>query len=499
RTRPQLRDGVVGRARRQRHVRQRRVHRAGRCHRGAVRDEQVRYAMHLVVRVQHGFRRVVAHARAAHLVDGDAGNRPHGNRHDVLGAGRDEHPLRLFGRVELHAPFVLAVRHVEAQLRQAEAAPLVLVQRHAVVLLRQLFAERAEERDPFAGPRDLVLRLRAETVRLRGRIRPVVAHGAALVAVAAREVGVRVLAADVAEARHEDARGTAAAVVAVLETGDLREHAHARVVDEVAPQHVAVVADAVRVQRALRLQQDLQGAVRGRIQEDHLRAKAQALARLRIDDAHAGGLLRLRVDVDRFHDAVRADREQARLLRGRQRGAQRAEIRAERAAAVADVAPLARAAAVQRFRQVGHAADRHAAVLPLRLDGALEVFFQRRHLERRQVVPVGEVRQPFRRAAHADEFFHVRVPRFQVRVADRPVIAVPVAFILQEVVRAPAVRLAAPRERAAAQHVGAVPAERFHLLVRVLAVVDPVLAVGPAERAALDPALDFVFARVQHA
>src|ERR1043166_3950141 len=65
----QLTHGEVRRARRERHVRERRVLTRRRYHTGAIRDEDVRRVPHLVVRVEHRRLGIATHPRRPHLVD----------------------------------------------------------------------------------------------------------------------------------------------------------------------------------------------------------------------------------------------------------------------------------------------------------------------------------------------------------------------------------------------------------------------------------------------
>src|ERR1051326_874667 len=105
----QLTHGEVRRARRERHVRERRVLTRRRYHTGAVRDEDVRRVPHLVVRVEHRRLGIATHARRPHLMD------PHPRealvvvRPDVLHARRLERLGHVVHHVPPHQALVLAV------------------------------------------------------------------------------------------------------------------------------------------------------------------------------------------------------------------------------------------------------------------------------------------------------------------------------------------------------------------------------------------------------
>src|SRR6185437_4063061 len=137
----ELAHGKVRRARRQRHIRERRVRARRRRHAGAVRDEDVRGVPHLVVRVQHRRLRISTHPRRPHLVY------PHSRKvlpvvgADLLHAGRLEHFGHVVHHVPAHQALVLAGRAVDREDRQP---PLVLpgrVDRHLVRMVGEHLAE----------------------------------------------------------------------------------------------------------------------------------------------------------------------------------------------------------------------------------------------------------------------------------------------------------------------------------------------------------------------
>ena len=146
----------------------------------------------------------------------------------------------------------------------------------------------------------------------------------------------------------------------------------------------------------MRRQQDLRGADRGRAQEHHARLVRPALLRLGIDDAHAGNAPLGVVVVEALDDRVGDDGQVAGVLRGRQRGGQRGEIRAVAAAAFAMRALLAGAAAQRDvlgrgFGEMRAASGRDAPRRKLPLDGFLERDFQAVQIHGRQEMPVGQL------------------------------------------------------------------------------------------------------------
>ena len=142
------------------------------------------------------------------------------------------------------------------------------------------------------------------------------------------------------------------------------------------------------------------------------------------------------------------------------------------ASALALIAVVARRPAAVSHGEIRHPIRHHAPAEPPADDLArLHAAARERH--RRQVVPVGKLRQLLARAAHADEVLHAVVVRLEVAVADGPVFAVAVAARRLELVVAEPVALARPAERPPADLTSADPHERLagRERVRVLVVV----------------------------
>src|SRR5438067_498343 len=230
----ELTHGEVRRARRERHVCERRVLTRRRCHTGAVRDEDVRCVPHLVVRVEHRRLRIPSHPRRPHLVD------PHPREALVIIGLHVLHARRLerFGHVVHHVPphqtLVLAGRAVDRQHGQPPLVFLGRVDRDTVRMVGEHLPEGGSSDAPRAGLGHGILE-RAAHPELGDRARPPLTAGASLVAEAAQ---VRPLVADqVPVARDVEAGGSPTIVILVIEPLDpaLRTHAEV-VIHQVVPQ-----------------------------------------------------------------------------------------------------------------------------------------------------------------------------------------------------------------------------------------------------------------------
>ena len=101
---------------------------------------------------------------------------------------------------------------------------------------------------------------------------------------------------------------------------------------------------------------------------------------------------------------------------------------------------------------------------------------------RRLELSVGELRQSLDRSADAGMTFDVVVPRRDVGVADWPIDGNPFLRVRLEVEVSVPITLAAPRERASADVIAAVPVEPLDFGVRRLALVGPPVGVLFVER-----------------
>src|SRR5262245_15318945 len=96
--------------------------------------------------------------------------------------------------------------------------------------------------------------------------------------------------------------------------------------------------------------------------------------------------------------------------------------------------------------KVSPSAVHHVTIAVVRADPVAHVLFDAVEVERREEFPVGHRLDSVAGAADADEALDVRVPRRDVLVADRPADPVAVALRRRELVMAPALAGAAPRD-----------------------------------------------------
>ena len=100
------------------------------------------------------------------------------------------------------------------------------------------------------------------------------------------------------------------------------------VLAQVAAEQARRVAEAVRMRARLRVEQDARAVERARAEHDHLRLEVHHLARVRVDDAHAGGAVRRLVEEHLRDHRVRPDGEVAGVARGIDERRRRVEGRA---------------------------------------------------------------------------------------------------------------------------------------------------------------------------
>src|SRR6185503_352724 len=210
----QLADGIVDRARRQRHVRQRRVHARRRHHARAVGHEHVRRVPALVPAIEHRRARIVAHAGRAHLVNALAHRIAAVVRGHTADTGRFEQLGEIVLHVLSHEALVLAGLAVDREHGQAPLVLLFRIERDLVAVPREDLAERRGADLPFAGLGGAVLECAADT-ELAHRALPAAPARAALVAEAAHVLAP--LAADISVTRDVEARRPIAAVVLAVQ------------------------------------------------------------------------------------------------------------------------------------------------------------------------------------------------------------------------------------------------------------------------------------------
>ena len=272
--------------------------------------------MGLQERRQHRGLGIVAHARGADLVDGEAGRRQLGAGGDLLGARGLEHRHRLLDHVARHRRLVVAVLDVDAQHRHAPGVLLVRVEIAAVLLARQHLAEPGEAEARHRLALHPLLPLGAEPGHGVGLLE----HGdalAALVAVAADEA--LLLVAHVAEARDVDAVGAlrelglGALAQRQVAVGADRED----VVHQIAADQAARVGEPLREAILRRREQEARRSERRGRQDHDRRPHPLLLAGLGVEVQHAVGA-RLRIERHAMHQRVGDQRELAGRRRGRQ-------------------------------------------------------------------------------------------------------------------------------------------------------------------------------------
>ena len=230
-----------------------------------------------------------------------------------------------------------------------------------------------------------------------------------------------------------------------------------------------VVAEAVRHGLAPGVQKYL-GAGNARCaQKDDPGPIDRTLTGPRVDNPHAGYPLLRRVILERFDDAVAFKGEVAGGPGHGQGDGLGREIGAVRAPTMALTAVLTARSALLRHvpGQVGHAADREHAAVELAGEHIAQPLFTDVERHGRLKLAVGKLLESERLAADADGLLDVAVPGLHVVVADGPVDAVPVRPVGLEVLLRPAVGLASPDQRLAADDRRTHPVERFVLVVNV--------------------------------
>ena len=381
----------------------------------------------------------------------------------------------------------VAPRHVEAECRDAVAVDARRVDLAEVVLARDhLAAPREADARAVESP-VVVLELLAVAAAAAGPL------GAFVIAVSALDApheavarhpsaapGLEVVAAGEAERgvlvvqppRDVDVHPAHAVAVVRRRLHQRRHegrHRGARRVHEVLAHDAAAVGEAAWVALARRVEQQPRRLAGARGQHDDAGPNLPLLERRRVDVRHARGAAAV-VGRDLAGHGAGDEREVARLHRGIEEHAAGREVGADRAAPVALPAVVARRAAVDRLREDRHARRQHGDLQLLA--GADDELLVAPRLGRRLELAVGLVGVAVARPEDAHEAVHAVVVRGNVLVRDRPVVAVSVAALALEVVRAEAQGDPAPVVRAAADHAGAPPT--------------PVRVVGGAVRLAVD-------------
>ena len=211
----------------------------------------------------------------------------------------------------------------------------------------------------------------------------------------------------------------------------------------------------IMAQRAARIRQSIWVFPSGRVQQDAgglqcLRAKDHRfsadllhLPRQAIHVSHTARFVWLRVHVHMAYHGIgkqRAVPGGQRVLDGRKRAA---EVRKRAAPAFARPAIMASEASIVILRQDRRAPNRDR-VPELRFDAFSELNFSAAHFHWREKLPVRQHLISLRRSADTYVPLHDVVIRCKIGIANRPVIAIPVAARRLKIVIAQPVTLTAP-------------------------------------------------------
>ena len=197
--------------------------------------------------------------------------------------------------------------------------------------------------------------------------------------------------------------------------------------------------------------------------------------------AYTGRLVQLGIEDDLCDNAVRLKRHVAGVVGCDQRGAVGRHVGAERTAAHAKVAALARAPSefdllFGRLGQVRRAADGDPALRESSFDPGFEILLDNVEIHRRLEDAVRQVGQTLCGAADTHPALDIIVPRRNVGIADRPVSADALLGVGFEIQIAPAIALPAPGDRTTANMIAANPVEAVHFGVGMFVILhEPVV------------------------
>ena len=232
-----------------------------------------------------------------------------------------------------------------------------------------------------------------------------------------------------------------------------------------------------------RVEQDARRVERAGAEHDDRRLEVHHLARVRVDDAHAGGAVRRLADEHFRDDRVRPHRHVAAVARRIDERRRRVERRLDVAAAAAAAAPGAARAVLVVQDAVGRdAGAARNVVAPHLRDRALERHLDAIQLRRPLEHAVRHLRRALRSCPeHPSSTIDLVVVRLHVVVRDRPVDVEAVAAGGVELQRPVAQRAAAPEVRLAAEDARAHPRVR-RAGRRVLPLVHDPVAREPVAR-----------------
>src|SRR5262249_34963002 len=145
--------------------------------------------------------------------------------------------------------------------------------------------------------------------------------------------------------------------------------------------------------------------------------------------------------------------------------------------------------------QYRNSGDDHLAVIVMRRDSLLYMFFEAVHLQGRQKLLIGQLGQTGILAADPDKLLYMVVPWSNVTVPYRPVYGDPLLGVCLKVQIAQPETMPRPHKRFAAGLISLHPVERLDLVVRMVDILcEEVLGIlFEIENGLLDEVLFLVF------
>src|ERR1700722_9006312 len=132
-----------------------------------------------------------------------------------------------------------------------------------------------------------------------------------------------------------------------------------------------------------------------------------------------------------------------------------------------------------RHRYIGGPADDHMAhTLIMFLDPRGNVFLHTGHIISRKIMTVRKQRKVLYRTADACKFLHISIPGLDIFIPDGPVNGETIPDIGFELIIAPSIALAPPRQAAPSHMIAAKPVETLDLGIWAFTVLAPVVQVG---------------------
>ena len=257
------------------------------------------------------------------------------------------------------------------------------------------------------------------------------------------------------------------------------------VVHQIVTQDAVFTADSIGKPARTRVEQNARGFKSARGQHYNFGSDFASHMRSAIDERHSVRLA-FGVHHQMAHHGIAHQMKTAGARRGRQRNGRAIEIGRGEAAALAFVAIMASWTAVEWNGEVGGAVDNQLPSEFL-LDNFLRGQLAATQPHSRKKLAVGQLRQIFGRSADADKILNAIVIRFEILVAEGPILAVAVIAGGLEFEIAVAIANAGPTKSLAAHLPSANPHERLvgRKCIRMVVVIDEklvaVIVAGIAE------------------